>query len=666
MSEIGRLAVVLGLVVALWGIGASVLGALRRDARLIASGKHAAYAFSGLTGIAVVALLFLLLTRDFNVEYVASYSSSTLPLWYTIAALWGGMKGSLLWWTFILAVCNAVVQLQNRDKNRDQMPWVTATMLIVGAFFLSLLVFVTDPFERLPFTPREGSDLNPLLQNYWMTIHPPSLYVGFVSTTVPFAFAMAALLTGKLGDAWIRTTRRWALFSWFFLSLGNLFGAAWAYVVLGWGGYWAWDPVENAAFMPWLTASAYLHSVMIQEKKDMLKVWNMALVILTFALTIFGTFLTRSGVISSVHSFTQSGLGPFFMGFLLAILTVSIGLLVWRLPLLKSRNELESVFSREAAFLLNNLILVGIAFTVFWGTVFPVLSEWVRGVKITVGPPFFNRVNAPLGIALVFLMGVGPVIAWRKATAKSLWRSFAAPLGTGVLVGAIAFALGVRNFYAVLAFSVAAFALATVWIEFWRGMRVRQSMLGEKPWTALSRLIGKNRRRYGGYIVHVGVVMIFVGIVASSVFKLELQRPMQIGESATLGGYTVRYEGIEVEDDEHVERTFARVSVWDGEGQGATRLGEVYPEKRFYKKPKQPTTEVSIWSTLGADLYVVLGSYDPPTKLAVFQVFVNPMIAWMWIGGVVLALGTGVCMWPSYAERAVPVTSRVPAGSRTA
>ena len=666
MSEIGRLAIVLGFVVALWGVLASVLGALRRDERLIASGKHAAFAFSALTGIAVAALLTLLLRHDFNVEYVASYSSSSLPVWYTIAALWGGMKGSLLWWAFILAVCNAVVQVQNRDKNRDQMPWVTATMLIVGAFFLALLVFITDPFERLPFTPREGSDLNPLLQNYWMTIHPPSLYIGFVSTTVPFAFAMAALATGKLGDAWIRTTRRWALFSWFFLSLGNLFGAAWAYVVLGWGGYWAWDPVENAAFMPWLTATAYLHSVMIQEKKDMLKVWNMALGILTFGLTIFGTFLTRSGVISSVHSFTQSGMGPFFMGFLLVILTIAIGLLIWRLPLLKSHNELESVFSREATFLLNNLILVGIAFTVFWGTVFPVLSEWVRGVKITVGPPFFNKVNAPLGVALVFLMGVGPVIAWRKATAKSLWRSFATPMGTGVVVGALAFVLGARNFYAVLAFSVAAFALATVWIEFWRGMRVRQAMLGEKPWTALSHLIGKNRRRYGGYIVHVGIVMIFVGIVASSVFKLEVQRSMKIGDSVAIGGYTVRYDGIHQESDDHVDSTYAIVSVWDGEGAGAVQVGEVRPEKRFYKKPKQPTTEVSIWSTLGEDLYVVLGSYDPPSQLAVFQVFVNPMIAWMWIGGVVLALGTGVCMWPSYSERTATAPARVPAGTRPA
>ncbi len=662
MSEIGRLAIVLGFIVALWGTAASILGGLRRDKSLVASGTHAAYAFSALTGIAVLALLQLLLTRDFNVEYVASYSSSTLPFWYTVAALWGGMKGSLLWWTFILAVCNAVVQFQNRRKNRDQMPYVTATMLVTGGFFLSLLVFVTDPFERLPFTPTEGSDLNPLLQNYWMTIHPPSLYIGFVSTTVPFAFAVAALVTGKLGDAWIRTTRRWALFSWFFLSLGNLFGAAWAYVVLGWGGYWAWDPVENAAFMPWLTASAYLHSVMIQEKKDMLKVWNMVLVILTFALTIFGTFLTRSGVISSVHSFTQSGIGPFFLIFLGVVLSIALGLLIWRLPLLKSKNELESIFSREATFLLNNLMFVGIAFTVFWGTMFPVLSEWVRGVKITVGPPFFNQVNAPLALGLIFLMGVGPVIAWRRASWSSLKRAFAVPVFAGVGTGMIALVAGAGNFYAIVAFSIAAFALATVLTEFWKGMRVRQAMMGEAPWTALSRLIGKNRRRYGGYVVHVAMTMVFVGIVASSVFKIEKQIGLEIGQSVEIGGYSVRFEGVEDESTPHVEIRKARLSVWDD----GIELGDVFPEKRFYKKPQQPTTEVAIWSTIGSDLYTVLGTYDPQTKVGVFQIFLNPMISWMWIGGFVLAFGTAICVWPSYAERTAEATSRIPAGSRTA
>ena len=375
------------------------------------------------------------MTHDFNLEYVAHYSSSTLPLQYTIAALWGGQAGSLLFWLMILTSMAAVVLLQNRERNRELMPYVNAVLMVIAFFFLSMLNFVTPPFQRLAFTPAEGHDLNPLLQNYWMTIHPPALYLGYVGCAVPFAFAIGALVTGKLGDEWIRTTRRWTLLAWFFLSMGNLFGAQWAYLVLGWGGYWAWDPVENAAFMPWLTCTAFLHSVMIQEKKNMLKIWNMVLVILTFALTIFGTFLTRSGVISSVHSFTQSGLGPFFMIFLGATLVVSIGLLIWRLPQLRSENELDSVLSRESTFLLNNLILVGIAFAVFWGTVFPVISEAVRGIKITVGPPFFNKVNAPLGLILLFLTGVGPVIAWRRASARNLERSFLIPVSLGLLGG---------------------------------------------------------------------------------------------------------------------------------------------------------------------------------------------------------------------------------------
>ena len=368
MPELGRLAICLALMCALFSIGASIRGALTRRADIVRAGTHAAWAVFGLVALAVALLLRALLTHDFSLEYVAAYSSSTLPTNYVVAALWGGQKGSLLFWTFMLSLFTAIVQWQNRERNRDLMPWVTATLMTVAVFFLGLVTFITDPFERLPTPAIEGADLNPLLQNYWMMIHPPSLYTGYVSASVPFAFAMAALATGRLGDQWIRSTRRWALFSWFFLSLGNLFGAMWAYEVLGWGGYWAWDPVENAAFMPWLVSTAFLHSVMIQEKKDMLRVWNMVLVLLTFSLTIFGTFLTRSGVISSVHSFTQSGLGPFFIGFLLLVILVAGGLVAYRLPELRTSGTIESFFSREAAFHFNNLILVGIAFSVFWGT----------------------------------------------------------------------------------------------------------------------------------------------------------------------------------------------------------------------------------------------------------------------------------------------------------
>jgi cytochrome c-type biogenesis protein CcmF len=647
MAEVGRLAVCLALLFAAYGALAGLVGGIRRRTDVIRSAEHAAYAVFGLVVVATAILLRALLMHDFSLEYVAAYSSSTLPTQYTVAALWGGQKGSLLFWSFMLSLFSTIVHLQNRERNRALMPWVTMTLMTIAVFFLALLTFVTDPFERLPVAAREGADLNPLLQNYWMMIHPPSLYTGYVSASVPFAFAIAALASGQLGDQWIRSVRRWSLFSWAFLSLGNLLGARWAYEVLGWGGYWAWDPVENAAFMPWLVSTAFLHSVMIQEKKDMLRVWNMVLVLLTFALTIFGTFLTRSGVISSVHSFTQSGLGPFFIGFLLFVLIAAGGLLVWRLPELRTHATVESFLSREAAFLFNNLVLVGIAFAVFWGTIFPVLSEWVRGVKITVGPPFFNRVNAPLGLVLLFLAGVGPVIAWRRASPRNLRRAFAAPVA-GALVAAVALAVArVPPGWAFATFVLGAFVLGTVAQEFWRGVRARQAMLHESAPRALSRLVGKNRRRYGGYLVHVGVVSIFVGIAASSAFRLEAQQTLRAGEEMDAGRFRLRFERITTADDPHMSRAAAVVSVW----RNGRQIGTLEPEKRFYKKPQQPTTEVAMRSTLTEDLYLVLGSYDPPSGLATIQAYVNPLVAWLWIGGFIMGLGTVVTMWPSAAER---------------
>jgi cytochrome c-type biogenesis protein CcmF len=650
MVDVGSLALAVAAVLALYAVGMSLAGAYWRRRDFVASAEHAVLAIWGLVVLAVATLLHALVTHDFSLAYVAHYSSSTLPLRYTIAALWGGQAGSLLFWTLILTSMSAVVQLQNRQRNRELMPYVTAVLMLIAVFFLAMLVFVTPPFERLAFTPAEGHDLNPLLQNYWMTIHPPSLYMGYVGCAVPFAFAMAALMAAKLDDVWIRTTRRWTLLAWFFLSMGNLFGAEWAYRVLGWGGYWAWDPVENAAFMPWLTCTAFLHSVMIQEKKDMLKVWNMVLVILTFGLTIFGTFLTRSGVISSVHSFTQSGLGPFFIGFLAAMLALAFGLLFWRLPLLRSRNELDSMVSRESAFLLNNLILVGIAFAVFWGTVFPVISEAVRGIKITVGPPFFNKVNAPLGLILLFLTGVGPVIAWRRATARHLRRNFLLPVSVGLIAGVGLFAAGMRNYYAVVAFSLCGFVLTTIGMEFYRGVRARQAMVGENMLAALLHLIGKNRRRYGGYIIHVGVVMIFLGITGTSAFKQEKQITVKTGDSFTLGGYTLRYEGVTAHETPHIAYMTARVAVLEH----GRQVDTLHPEKRFYKKPQQPTTEVSIRSTLGADLYLVLGTYDDATRLATIQAYLNPLVSFLWWGGMVLAFGTGVTIWPARAAARVP------------
>src|SRR5579872_6666884 len=453
MPNLGQLALAIALILALYSIAANLIGARRNSPDVLVSARHAIWAMTAMVAIAAVSLWVGLLTSDFSMEYVASYSSTTLPTVYKITSLWGGQQGSLLLWTLLLTTFTSIVAFQNRRRNPEIAPYALVTMAVVAIFFLGMLNFVTRPFDLLAVRPAEGSDLNPLLQNYWMAIHPPSLYTGYVSTAVPFAFASAALITGKLDETWIRTTRRWAIFSWFFLTLGNLFGARWAYEVLGWGGYWAWDPVENAAFMPWLVMTAYLHSVMIQERKDMLKVWNLALIGLAFFLTLFGTFITRSGVISSVHSFTQSGLGPYFLTFLILVALIYIAALIYRVRDLKSPAEFESYLSREAAFLFNNLMLVGIAFAVFWGTVFPVLSEAVRGVKITVGPPFFNKVNGPLALGLIFLMGVGPLIAWRRTSPQTLMRTFLAPITMGVGAGIIVFAMGLRQWYVLTALS---------------------------------------------------------------------------------------------------------------------------------------------------------------------------------------------------------------------
>jgi cytochrome c-type biogenesis protein CcmF len=646
MITVGNLAIFLALMTALYAVGASVYGGLRRRRDFIASGEHAAYATHGMVTIAVIALLYGLVTNDFSLKYVAHYTSTTLPLRFRVAALWGGMEGSLLFWTFILTTITSIALFQNRHRNRELMPFVTATAMTTGAFFLGLLQFITPPFAQLPFIPAEGGDLNPLLQNYWMQIHPPALYLGYVTWTIPFGFAIAALVTGRLDDLWIRTSRRWSLAAWFFLCCGNVLGARWAYEVLGWGGYWAWDPVENAAFMPLMTGTAYLHSVMIQERKDMLKVWNMTLIILTFCLTIFGTFLTRSGVISSVHSFTQSGLGPFFLGFLALVIVVSAALTIRRLPELRPRHQLDSMLSRESAFLFNNLLLVGIAFATFWGTVFPVLSEWVRGVKITVGPPFFNRVNAPLGIGLLLLMGIGPIIAWRRSTLDKLVKTFLWPSVLGIAVGALAFAFGIRDLMAVLVVSFSAFVLYTIAYEFHRGATARMSVVGETYPRAIVSLVLKNQRRYGGYIVHLGVVFMFIGVAMSSIYRVEEMHTIKPGESFEIGPYTLRYDTSEDRSDDHMARMVAHLTVFEK----GDEIARISPEKRFYRKPEQPATEVDFRTTWRDDLYVILGSIEDD-KTATFQAYINPLVVWLWIGGLVIIAGTGICILPTRSVR---------------
>jgi cytochrome c-type biogenesis protein CcmF len=607
--------------------------------------------------VAVVALWLSLLRTDLSLEYVASYTSYTLPTIYKITSLWGGQQGSLLFWTWLLTIFTAIVAFQNRRRNPEIAPYALAVLAGVAIFFLAMLNFVTRPFDMLAAVPREGQDLNPLLQNYWMAIHPPSLYTGYVSASVPFAFGSAALISNRLDDSWIRSTRRWAIFSWFFLTLGNLFGARWAYEVLGWGGYWAWDPVENAAFMPWLVMTAYLHSVMIQERKDMLKVWNLVLIGLAFGLTLFGTFITRSGVISSVHSFTQSGLGPYFLSFLIIVTALYTGLLITRVKKLRTLAEFESYLSREAAFLFNNLVLVGIAFAVFWGTLFPVLSEAVRGVKITVGPPFFNKVNAPLALALIFLMGIGPLIAWRRSSLDSLAKTFAAPAILGTVTGLGAFFAGLREWYVLTAFSLAAFVLGTVVAEFRRGVNARRHMVSERPAKAFVNLVAKNNRRYGGYVIHIGVVLAFVGIVASSFFRTEVKKSVKQGQSFQVGPYELFYLGLKATETPHLESARAQVEVM----RNGRAIALMQPAKLFYKRPQQPATSVAIRSTPASDLYVVLAGIDDASGLATFQVFLTPLVFWLWAGGIIMAFGTVIVMWPNVRERAaIAATVRAP------
>lgn len=658
MPLIGQLALALALILAFYSIVANVLGARRSIPALVASARHAVWATCAMVTIAVLALWTSLLKSDFSLEYVASYTSSTLPTVYKMTALWGGQQGSLLLWTWLLTIFTAIVAFQNRRRNPEIAPYALAVLAGLAIFFLGMLNFVTRPFDMLATIPADGQDLNPLLQNYWMAIHPPSLYTGYVSASVPFAFGAAALITGSLDDTWIRSTRRWAIFSWFFLTLGNLFGARWAYEVLGWGGYWAWDPVENAAFMPWLVMTAYLHSVMIQERKDMLKVWNLALIGMAFGLTLFGTFITRSGVISSVHSFTQSGLGPYFLVFLITAAVLYTGLLLFRVKSLRTPAEFESYLSREAAFLFNNLVLVGIAFAVFWGTLFPVLSEAVRGVKITVGPPFFDKVNAPLALALVFLMGVGPLIAWRRSSLDTVAKTFAAPVIFGAVTGICAFIAGLREWYVLTALSLGAFALGTVFVEFRRGVSARRHMVSENPARAFVNLVAKNNRRYGGYIIHIGVVMAFVGIVASSFFKTEVKKSLKQGETFQVGSYELEFLGLSQNETSHLETISARLELLrDGKP-----IVLMQPAKLFYKRPQQPATSVAIRSTPAADLYVVLAGIDDATGLTTFQVFLTPLVFWLWAGGLIMALGTVVVMWPNVRERAaIAAAVRLPA-----
>lgn len=639
MNEIGYYSLFIALFFSAYSAFIAVLGAKTDRAEFIASSENGTLVVSGLLTISGISLLYALITRDFQVEYVYSYTNRSLPLVYTITAFYAGQKGSLLLWAWILSIFTSIVVIQNRNKNRELLPYVLWVLMTITFFFVYLLVFISNPFELLNYVPADGKGLNPMLQNPGMIFHPPTLFLGYVGFSVPFAFSIAALITGRLGNTWIKTTRKWTIFSWFFLTVGNLFGMEWAYVELGWGGYWAWDPVENASLMPWLVGTAYLHSVMIQEKRGMLKVWNIVLILLTFLLTIFGTFITRSGIISSVHSFGESSLGWIFLTFLFVFLFMSLALLFYRLPHLRSKNELDSLLSRESTFLYNNLLLVGIAFTVFWGTIFPIISEALRGIKITVGPPFFNTVITPIGLGLLFLTGLCPLVAWRKSTFKKFVARIAYPsacAGTGVIALIIS---GVRSAYPLIAFSLCFFVTSSLVMEFFNGIRARHYISGESIPVAFWRLISRNKRRYGGYIIHFGVVLIFFAL-SGNAFNRDKQITLKKGESATIQEYTIRYDSLVRYPTAHKESVIANLTLFNDNHP----VGALYPEKSLYRGQDQPTSEVAIYSTLSKDLYVILAGYDEDT--ATFKILINPLVIWLWIGGCVMTLGTIIVMLP--------------------
>ncbi|MFL5640261.1 MAG: heme lyase CcmF/NrfE family subunit [Gemmatimonadaceae bacterium] len=667
MILVGELSLWVALLMAAWAATVSFAGGQMRRADLIESGERAIYATLAMVVLASLGLWTALLTHDFSIKYVASFTSANLPRIYTITAFWGGQSGSLLFWALILSIYSAVTLWTNRNRNRELMPYVSGTLALVLIFFLATICLGSNPFERLDWIPADGRGLNPQLQNPGMAIHPPNLYLGYVGTTIPFAFAIAALLTRRLDAEWLAAVRRWALLAWFFNTVGIVLGMWWAYVELGWGGYWAWDPVENASLLPWLVNTAFLHSIMVQEKRGMLRKWNVTLVVSAFLLSIFGTFITRSGVISSVHSFAQSPVGKWFAAFLVVSIAVTAYLVSTRLQDLRSNAELESMVSREAAFLYNNLVLVGIAFSVLWGTLFPIISEAVRGTKITVGPPFFNTVNIPLGLLLLLLTGIGPLIAWRRASVANLKRQFLIPVSAAATIGILFFALGVHNLAALLSYSFGALVLATIAQEFYKGVNARHRMYGESRVVALPRLIGRNRRRYGGYIVHLGVVVVFAAF-AGLAFKREFDLTLNAGDSRTVMDawghqWTFVSQGVSRYNVLNREVTAIALDV-TRDGRPA---GVITSEKRQHVDSRgaptfEPSTEVGIKGSFKQDVYVVLAGVRVvrgavatgagvlgagPTEAAEIRVTFNPLVRWVWLGGALMAFGGLVVMWPA-------------------
>jgi cytochrome c-type biogenesis protein CcmF len=651
VAVFGTAALIVTFALAVYATGAALLAARRRDRRLMQSAANALMAGFATTLAATACLLIALARHDFSIQTVATTTSRELPLQYRLSALWASQEGSLLLWLTVLTGAASLVMLQNRRRNRELMPWVAAVLGGIIVFFSGMVAFVSPPFQQVSgAAPANGSGLDPALQNPYMVAHPPMLYLGYVSVAVPFAFAMAALIAGRTDSRWLVAVRRWTLFAWMCLGVGMLLGAHWAYVEIGWGGYWAWDPVENAALMPWLAATAFLHSVMVQEKKGMLKVWNMVLVTATFALALFGTFLTRSGVVGSIHAFVQSGVGVYLLAFIAVVLAVATALIVWRLPMLRSEHRLESVVSREATFLFNNLLLLAFAFAILWGVIFPVLSEAVRGVQSTVSTPYYNFFLVAFGLPLLILTGIGPLVAWRKASVNSLARTFRWPAMSALAAGGLLALAGLGSSAAGLtAFSLCVFVTITIGLEFARGMSARRAIAGTSWPRSLVDLIGRNRRRYGGYVVHLAIVILVVGVTASSAYSTSSQATLAPGQSMNLAGYTLTYDGLSRSRDSNSVTTSAVLKV----SRDGRTVGSLSPGQRIYPIEQRSTNEVDIRRSMltGTDLYTILqGVSQQDGRTVTVKALVNPAVGLIWVAGLVFLIGALITIWPDPRE----------------
>ncbi len=651
MAELGRAALVVTLGLCVFATVAGSYAAARRRRRLAHSARNALIAAFGSTLVAAGVLVAGFLRNDFSLTYVAEHSNRTLSGGYKLSAVWGGQEGSLLLWLVILTGYAALAVWVNRNRARDLVVWVTPVLAGICVGFSFLLVVVASPFV-LQAAPPDGAGLNPSLQNPYMIAHPPFLYLGYVGLAVPFAFAMGALLSGRTDERWIVATRRWTLIAWTALGIGQLLGAHWAYVEVGWGGYYAWDPVENAALMPFLAATAFLHSVMIQEKRGMLKLWNVVLVALAFCLSIFGTFLTRSGVVNSIHSFTQSDIGPWFLAFIVVAVIFSTALIVWRLPLLRSATRLESLVSREAVFLYNNLLLVALCLTILWGVTWPILSEAVRGSTVVVGRPYYDFFLRIFGLPLLLLMGIGPLIAWRRSSLRGLGRTFLWPAVISVTAGVVLILLGAgSSIPGLIAYTFAAFVLAAIGLEFVRGTRARRALSNEAWVVAFGSLVGRNRRRYGGYIVHVAIVLLAIGIAGSSAYDSVVEGKLAPGQSLAVSGYVVTFQKLTERDTPHAAEVRAELAV----SRDGNELGTLEAGKNSYKiagPDPQVSSEVGVRSDYltGEDLFVIPEQVNDDGTVY-FRIFVKPLVNLIWLSGLVFLLGSVVALWPDAREQ---------------